>query len=619
MLTLACCATLFSVPAAAQIPESLRYVAEPGSTWIVELDRRESNRILVDGELDADLSRPVPPTRTWLPLEVQAVDDLGVMTVLVGPLTHQVLPDEGSDPDVVESMRENGSILDGLRGKVVVDSLGFVVHVETAPVRTPGVFQRTHVAELEESLWTLWISLRSGEGPAFAPYRIQATETRSVQVGNGGAIEYVSEATAEPGQEATNEFGGKSELLEYTRRTSGTATIESGVPLPRRARLEIFTRNLGKGRLMEGGAESTVVLEWTTHGADRSVDELIEERRVAGMTIDERLEEAFEAGRRNAYFDVVNQLLSLPNAAELKDAGDRYRNWQLDLEASAHYLMSLLRDPESSIAMYRLAASLTDLSPALSQEWLGRAVEAGFWGGQDMAEAMFWDPFRESDDFKAWTRTVDERYEKILATWEAPSIVRSPLAESAESFPCLVFLHGWGDTHESYVEYAQLAAEHGYVGMALGGTHPFAADRFRWDTETIDETHAAVQRALVRAREVGLEIPADRVFLMGFSQGALHATRLVAEHPEDYAGVLALSIGGRQDLAPMREDAPPRPLFAVWGTAEHEGNVALMEQAKALWQQAGHPYREHVHEGGHHFPESWPEPLLQALSWFAEQ
>lgn len=116
----------------------------------------------------------------------------------------------------------------------------------------------------------------------------------------------------------------------------------------------------------------------------------------------------------------------------------------------------------------------------------------------------------------------------------------APLAEAAGA---VVLLHGRGGSAEDVLSLAQAfyRPDVAYLApQAAGNTwypHSFMAPREAnepWVTSALAKVAAVVS-------STGL--PADRVLLCGFSQGACLATEFVASHPARYAGLIAFTGG----------------------------------------------------------------------------
>jgi predicted esterase len=123
-----------------------------------------------------------------------------------------------------------------------------------------------------------------------------------------------------------------------------------------------------------------------------------------------------------------------------------------------------------------------------------------------------------------------------------------------------------------------------------------------WQQHSVAPTEEAVSAALKKL-EKQTRIDRSRIVLMGFSQGAEHASHLIAEYPQHYSGALLLSPGGYR--IPFGETkARDKRIVIVHGAKEHESNQKLT----AATQQAlepGNQVQSHEHEQGHTFQDDW--------------
>jgi phospholipase/carboxylesterase len=110
----------------------------------------------------------------------------------------------------------------------------------------------------------------------------------------------------------------------------------------------------------------------------------------------------------------------------------------------------------------------------------------------------------------------------------------------------LVALHGRGATAQGVVNLTEPVHRHGVAVVAPQGARsrwfPYAANEpVERNEPHLSSALAAVKRAVGDVRDWG--IPAERVVLFGFSQGAALACEYVAQNPTRYGGVVAASGG----------------------------------------------------------------------------
>ena len=181
-------------------------------------------------------------------------------------------------------------------------------------------------------------------------------------------------------------------------------------------------------------------------------------------------------------------------------------------------------------------------------------------------------------------------------------------------WPVLVGLHGHGSKPSDFAPLAQFAAARGMVGLMLPGPEVLFAERYAWSKRDIADTHTYVQKSLAALRtEKGVAL--GPIYVLGFSQGALHAVLLAMNYPLHYSGTVAISPGGYLEVPSALVGRAPRPLFMIYGKKESQYNIELAREIVTTFKKAGHPVREFVHSGRHHFPDGWQSVLKQGLTF----
>ncbi len=125
------------------------------------------------------------------------------------------------------------------------------------------------------------------------------------------------------------------------------------------------------------------------------------------------------------------------------------------------------------------------------------------------------------------------------------------------------------------------------------------------DSREIDEAGLAVSSASIRqliAREAARGIPAQQVFLAGFSQGGAVAYLTGLTHSEPLAGIMALSTYMPSPSQVAHAATPASrdtPLFIAHGTQDAVVSLALGEIARDTVAQLGCPFDWHTYPMGH--------------------
>jgi predicted esterase len=209
----------------------------------------------------------------------------------------------------------------------------------------------------------------------------------------------------------------------------------------------------------------------------------------------------------------------------------------------------------------------------------------------------------------------------------ATALVASPLPPTVllrvpegtppeRGWPVIVLLHGYGVTKEDFDALADACAREGVAAIALDAPRLLGEGTRSWGRSSV-RTHRYLGAQLDSLR-TDSRLDLSRPHLGGFSQGAAHALALVIEHPEDYAGILAISPAGPALPDAWNGDAHPHPLFLMYGERERDGIRDTARAARRLWESSGRAVRVHAHRGGHHFPDDWSRVLGRAVTYLVD-
>ena len=142
------------------------------------------------------------------------------------------------------------------------------------------------------------------------------------------------------------------------------------------------------------------------------------------------------------------------------------------------------------------------------------------------------------------------------------------------------------------------------------------------DSRRIDEAGIVASREIIRGlieREKSRGIPADRIFLAGFSQGGAVAYTTALTHPEKLAGVIALSTYIPSPALLSAESAGANratPIFAAHGTHDDVVSPSLGLAAKKLLNERGYAVDWHEYP----MPHSVCLEEVRAIGrWLAER
>jgi pimeloyl-ACP methyl ester carboxylesterase len=186
-----------------------------------------------------------------------------------------------------------------------------------------------------------------------------------------------------------------------------------------------------------------------------------------------------------------------------------------------------------------------------------------------------------------------------------------PETSPDERIPCLAFLHGMGGnikphfwTLSQLSTRTKCAVVAPTFGMGL------------WQKEgsaefVVDVTHEVIQ---------DLPIDPDRVFLMGYSQGAVGVTRAAVHEPGLYRGLIYLSPITEDDLFGSPEFEAQNEglrLLFLHGSNDLRIPCNFVEGTAKTLQRTGHDVEVEIYDGeDHYLILSQPEALLDDLAEF---
>lgn len=136
-----------------------------------------------------------------------------------------------------------------------------------------------------------------------------------------------------------------------------------------------------------------------------------------------------------------------------------------------------------------------------------------------------------------------------------------------EANAVMLLLHGRGSSPEDILSLTPYLQAPGWAFLAPQATghtwYPYSFLAPKEQNEPyLSSALRMLEELIQQVKEAG--IPADRIFLMGFSQGACLATEFAARNPQPYAGVAALSgglIGERLDAKSYTGSLKGVPVF----------------------------------------------------------
>lgn len=213
---------------------------------------------------------------------------------------------------------------------------------------------------------------------------------------------------------------------------------------------------------------------------------------------------------------------------------------------------------------------------------------------------------------------------------------RPPGRRTGDMPPLLLLLHGVGSNEQDLFQFAPQLDPRFHV-LSLRGPFEVGPDQHAWypvrfaargfdlDPQDVEHSRAKLIDFMDRAAEHYKADP-SRVYLFGFSQGAIMSLALLLTRPRALSGVVAISgrtlpylfkkgnpLGGH--LAPV-EQLKDKPLFLGHGTNDNVISVAEGRQSEAIFSRlpVAMTYREYEMPHG-----IAPECFQEVNNWLEAQ
>ncbi len=290
-------------------------------------------------------------------------------------------------------------------------------------------------------------------------------------------------------------------------------------------------------------------------------------------------------------------------ANQLKDRGFYPR-------AEQEYKRALQLEPNFPFAAYQLGCNYCRWGrPDDGWNWFQRAVDMGLWSHPLIADDFEINNIRSRPGFDELVEDVKARYQKRASEIHLPPIVMRPKdSPPEEGWPIMLVMHGYGGTPMTWVDQIETWTRQGFIAVGVTGPVAMADFWFRWPVDSVDKTHAYLADVL-EDPEVTKDARMDAVFIMGFSQGAIHGFELIAQHPDVYAGLIAISPWGKPDntAALQLPVDQKRPVVLISGRREMPETHRIVQTIEQKCRQSGWWLERRFHSGGRRLPENWHE------------
>ena len=297
------------------------------------------------------------------------------------------------------------------------------------------------------------------------------------------------------------------------------------------------------------------------------------------------------------------------------------------IAAFEHCLEIDPKDAFASAATYNIACGHSlagDKAKAL--EWLGKAADRGFAEADLAGRDPDLNAIRGEAGFAPLLERIRANAEGAQKEARVPLVHEPPGYDRSKPVPLLVVLHGAGGNKEEFSKpFEALADEAGFLLFSMQGMVPLGEKGYAWYDESYRQTPGKFENPILDAvRQAKREraIDPERVYLLGFSQGAAMAVHTGLRTPGLIRG--AIGIGGAY--------APNEPVisgglrtaaqrgfraFLLVGEKEpaemREAHDRAVEQLKG----AGLQVEAKAFAGGHELPAagSRKAAILEALRW----
>ncbi len=280
------------------------------------------------------------------------------------------------------------------------------------------------------------------------------------------------------------------------------------------------------------------------------------------------------------------------------------------------------RYPKSSVWRFNLGSMLARLGEHdRAIEELETCAELGYTGVRSFEQSEDLDPLRDDERFTTILDTVRLNAQARLESYIAEARNHTPRVHVPsvrdEPPPLLLALHGTGMRGNDMLNPLRSACDRlGMVLVAPDALRPSGAG-FSWTYR--DESEWMVEHMIEwAAEEHGID--PDRVYLLGFSQGANIAITMAQTHPDLFAGVVPICGHYEPQLVEADEDVTLPPIALISGSRDPWSRTYV--QAKRELKERGADVTLVTVKGmGHEIPSggSRDELLYQALKWCADQ
>ncbi len=354
-------------------------------------------------------------------------------------------------------------------------------------------------------------------------------------------------------------------------------------------------------------------------------------------------EKAKAPGFDPASVRVEDVLMQSPDSV-LSEAIKAYNEKDYARSASA-YLVYISHNNSDAIALYNLACCFGLMGDsARAAAFLMASWDKGYRDTEHILRDPDFDPVRESSAFKNAVKKMEKEalvssegknMVYILAGTLLPCYVVVPEDYDAEErYPLVIGLHGYGSNYERFSDLFQRpyktdtskkSMKIGFIYAAPCAPYPMAVGSepgYSWTIrqEGLDEKTIKLDADYISSLALELlksfNVDTNRVYLLGFSQGASMAYNIGLNRPERFKGVIAF--GGWMDTVLVSGEALKKAgakgmrVFIAHGKDDRVVPLEASQNAYKRLKDAGLDVQLNQFEGGHEVPM---ETLEFAMEW----
>ena len=213
---------------------------------------------------------------------------------------------------------------------------------------------------------------------------------------------------------------------------------------------------------------------------------------------------------------------------------------------------------------------------------------------------------------------------RIPIDYSAYYAVQEAVGSHSRPPALLIAIHGYGQSCKCFIQNFSALADRNFLVVAPQAINQFYWERgkvgFTWLTkfmreQTLSDTIDYFERVL-RAVEQDFAFDPERVFLMGFSNGAAMAFRLGTSGVVKPAGIVACCGDLPADVAERLDGMEPFPVLIAHGKEDSMVNLDKAREAESVLRSSGFETETLFFDGGH---EMGSTELDRILDWLQEK